>query len=180
MKTYIAFLRGINVSGKHIIKMEALKHLFLNLKMSDVKTYVQSGNVLFSANESDNQKLERKISVQIKKEFGYEVPTLVLNVSQMETIVKDNPFIKDKTKDELFFHVTMLAEEPKAYNSKIFEEKKLANEAIEIKNRAIYLYCPAGYGQTKLTNTFIENKLKVSATTRNWKTMKAVLELANT
>ena len=94
----------------------------------------------------------------------------------LKKIVENNPFLDHK--DNSFLHVTLLANEPKQFDQQIFSDKKLPNEKFVFNKNVVYLYCPNGYGQTKLTNNFFENKVKVSATTRNWKTTNELLKIA--
>jgi uncharacterized protein (DUF1697 family) len=175
---YISILRGINVSGQKLIKMDALRALYENLGFKDVTTYVQSGNVVFNTKTTDVLKLEKKIAAQINTEFGYEVPVLVLTIDQLKKVIQNNPFLKDKQKDVAFFHVTFLSQPPVKNQLTGIEEKKTAGEAVALVDTVIYLYCPNGYGKTKLTNNFIETKLKVDATTRNWKTVNELYKMA--
>jgi uncharacterized protein (DUF1697 family) len=178
MKTYISILRGINVSGHKLIKMEALRTSYENMGFSNVKTYVQSGNVIFSYEDIEINKLEEQIFQQIKKDFGFDVPIIVLSVEKLEEIIKSNPLRKDKSKEESFMHVTFLASKSETNNFDAIEEKKQDNEDIVFSDYAVYLYCPNGYGNTKLNNNFIETKLKVRATTRNWKTTNELFQIA--
>lgn len=178
MTTYISILRGINVSGQKIIKMDALKRMYEKLNFENVQTYVQSGNVIFSVKETDTKVIEKIISSQIEKEFGFDVPVIVLSAKTLETIIENNSFTKDNSKEPQFLHVTFLADNPAEFNKEKIVEKKQAGEEIAFTQNAIYLYCPNGYGNTKLNNNFLENKLKVKATTRNWKTTNELLRLA--
>ena len=180
MTTYISILRGINVSGQKLIKMDALKKMYENLKLENITTYVQSGNVIFSSSETDPRKLENKIGKQIEKEFGFDVPVIVLTAKTLEYIVKHNPLARDTKKDISFLHVTFLADQPKTFDKKSIEDKRGEGEEIQFSKNAIYLYCPNGYGTTKLNNNFLEKILKVKTTTRNWKTTNELLKLATT
>ena len=101
-----------------------------------------------------------------------------MSQSELKSCLQDNPFIKEKKLDAAYFHVTFLSEQPTNNDSIETEAIKLRNDRFVIKGRCIYLYCPDGYGNTKLTNSFFENKLKVTATTRNWKTVNELLRLA--
>jgi uncharacterized protein (DUF1697 family) len=177
MNRYIAILRGINVSGKNIIKMDALRTVFRNLEFEDVKTYVQSGNILFKSDESDTGLLGNKISGQINLEFGLNVPAIVMTSFELEKIARENPLADDPLNSKEFLHVTFLASVPLKCDFSAIEDKKVPGEKIVFSDRAVYLYCPNGYGRTKLTNTFLESKLKVKATTRNWKTVNELLLL---
>jgi len=177
MTTYISFLRGINVSGQKLIKMDALRTMYAALTFENIKTYVQSGNVIFCTAEIEASILEEKISRQIKITFGFDVPVVVLTADCLSDTIKNNPLAADESKDKAFLHVTFLADKPKALMPDILLTKKQDGEEIHFSDNAIYLFCPNGYGQTKLTNNFIESKLKVAATTRNWKTMNEILKI---
>lgn len=178
MKTYISILRGINVSGHKLIKMDALRNLYENMGFSNVTTYVQSGNVIFRGEDIELKILEKQISQQIEKEFGFQVPVIVLSIEKLQQIIDNNPFAEDKNKDQSFFHVTFLSSRPDKYDTNTIEDKKQNEEEISFSDNAVYLYCPNGYGRTKLTNNFLEAKLKVGATTRNWKTTQELLKIA--
>ncbi len=179
MMVYISILRGINVSGQKLIKMAALKQMYEKLGFHNVKTYLQSGNVIFSSNEKSITKLEMLITAQIEKDFGFTVPVIVFNSETLKSIITHNPFLKDAEKDPAFFHVTFLAATPEVYDKQSILEKRSANEEVHFSDRALYLYCPNGYGTTKLNNNFLESKLKVTATTRNWKTTNELLKLSS-
>lgn len=178
MTTYISILRGINVSGQKTIKMDALKKMFEKLNFKSIQTYIQSGNVVFTTAEKDPKKIEKLISLEIKKEFGFDVPVIILHVNTLKEIIDSNPFAKDHVKDISFLHVTFLADNPTKFDKEKIVEKKQPGEEIAFTTNVVYLYCPNGYGKTKLNNTFLENKLKVQATTRNWKTTNELLKLA--
>ncbi|MCH7410234.1 DUF1697 domain-containing protein [Belliella sp. DSM 111904] len=176
MPTYISILRGINVSGKNLIKMDSLKKLFLRINFENIQTYLQSGNVIFNTNQEDIKVLETSISNEIKTEFGYEVPVIVISIDELSDIISKNPFAK--IMDNSFLHVTFLAYEPENFEIALLTEKLEADEALIQYRRTIFLYLPNGYGKTKLNNNFIENKLKITATTRNWKTTNEILKIA--
>ncbi|MFZ4059137.1 MAG: DUF1697 domain-containing protein [Ferruginibacter sp.] len=177
MATYISILRGINVSGKNLIKMEQLRILYEQLGYFNVNTYVQSGNVVFEHKKTSTDTIAHTLSQAIQQQFGYTIPVIVLTVKALQQIIENNPFTTDTKKDPAFFHITFLASKPKSYDVRELEAKKLPDEAIACTPEAIYLYCPNGYGKTKLTNNFIEGKLQVTATTRNWKTTNELLKM---
>ncbi len=179
MQTYISILRGINVSGHKMIKMNELTTLFESLHFKNVKTYIQSGNVVFQAIETSVNDLAISIEDKISERFGFTVPVLVKEKSEIESVVKNNPYLMLEDKDVTKLHVTFLAKEPDKSNlDKINQGQYLPDEYI-LSGSVIYLYCPNGYGNTKLNNSFFENKLKVIATTRNWKTVNELLEMAD-
>jgi uncharacterized protein (DUF1697 family) len=178
MQIYISILRGINVSGHKLIKMETLQKLYESLGFQNVTTYKQSGNVVFTASESGINKLEQIISKQIEKDFEVIVPVIVLTMDKLKEIVDNNPFLKDSSKDPNFLHTTFFVSKPVNYNQNDIANKRQNGEEIVFSENVVYLYCPNGYGRTKLTNNFLETKLKVSATTRNWKTTSELLTIA--
>ncbi|MBP1672309.1 MAG: hypothetical protein H6Q25_124 [Bacteroidetes bacterium] len=177
MNTFIALLRGINVSGHNLIKMTALKTCFQELDFQNIKTYLQSGNIVFQSSIDDTKMMGEIIKQKIEQEFGFSIPVLVITLNYLEKVISQNPFLNDSLKDPAFFHVTFLYSDQYLSNFDQIEIRKKENEAIVLDQDVIYLYCPDGYGQTKLTNTFIESKLKVGATTRNWKTVNELLKM---
>jgi uncharacterized protein (DUF1697 family) len=178
MNTYISLLRGINVSGQKKIKMEALKTVYQNAGLNDVTTYIQSGNVIFKSSESDSDRLADMIEQSIKDEFGYPVFILIRKKEDLEKILKINPFLKIETTDAAKLHVTFLFGEPQSTRVVTLNEFKSARDTFQVIGREIFVYCPDGYGQTKLSNTFFEKKLSLSATTRNWKTVNTLVDMA--
>jgi uncharacterized protein (DUF1697 family) len=175
MTTCIALLRGINVLGKNMIKMDVLKKIFEDLNFRNVRTYIQSGNVVFQVDLSDVEQIEKKIMLGITSVTGHEVQVLVLAQNELGEIISNNPFSGDDAKDPAFLHITFLKTEFKQDKFREMEAKKEGNEEFRIIGKAVYLFLPHGYGRTKLNNSLFESKLKVQATTRNWRT---VLELA--
>ena len=178
MNTFISILRGINVSGKKRIKMADLQNLYEELGFRSVTTFIQSGNVVFKTKDLSLEKMEQMISQQIKKDFRFEVPIIVMTLDQLKQTINKNPFISDPEKIPSFLHVTFLSSKPAPYAKETIERKKRNGEEIIFSENVIYLYCPNGYGKTKLTNNFLESKIKVAATTRNWKTLNELLRIA--
>jgi uncharacterized protein (DUF1697 family) len=177
--TYISILRGINVSGQKLIKMDDLRKMYEISDFQNVTTYVQSGNVIFNGDDFERSDLEQKISQQIHKTFGFEVPVIVLTIDKLKRIIDNNPFLKDSNKEHSFLYVTFLSSKPDCIGKESIESKKQDEEAIYFSENAVYLYCPKGYGRTKITNNLLESKLKVVATTRNWNTTNELLKIAN-
>ena len=178
MITYISILRGINVSGHRMIKMDALRLLFSELGFQHIQTYIQSGNVVFQDTEIIPLELEIKIKEAIAEKFGFDVPVIIIKLNELSEIIADNPFLKDAAKDINHLHATFLAREPAQECLDKIKEVTNQTDEFHIIGKAIYLYCPNGYGNSKLTNTFFENKLKVTATTRNWKTINELSNIA--
>lgn len=180
VKIYISMLRGINVGGQKKIKMADLEKVYTKLGFTGVKTYIQSGNVIFgSGTDKGAIEISRDIEQVIEKEFGFQVPVIIRTINEMMAVAVSNPFLKNKDNSGGKYYVTFLEKEPDpAYLARIRRGDFLPDRFI-VSGREIYLDCAGGYGTTKLSNTFFENKLNVKATTRNWNTVNKLLELAN-
>ena len=176
---YIAFLRGINVSGKNKIKMAELRQYLAELDILNIQTYIQSGNIIFESSEVNINILEQDITDKIKEKFGFDVPTLVLTIEQLQKVVDNHPFAKDLENDKKFISVTFLAKTATPENIEMLLALNYPNEFIELQGQVIYGFFPKGFGRAKLTNTRMERVLKVACTTRNWRTCNKVLEIAN-
>ncbi len=175
MGKFISILRGINVGGSRIVPMKELKSLYEEMGFKNVITYIQSGNVIFEANKLSN--LPDKIEKKIKEKFQLEVPVIIRSVDEMRNAISANPFIKQKGIDISKLHITFLAEAPKKTEMENIKKYDYSPDKFIVLDKEVYLYCPNGYGTSKLSNSFFENKLKVKATTRNWKTVKKLAEL---
>lgn len=112
MNKYISILRGINVSGHRIIKMEKLRQIYTDLGFENVKSYIQSGNVIFECKESDDKKLAEIIEREISTVFSYEVPVIVIELNKLKQIISENPFLNDDSKNTDFLHNTFLSDLP--------------------------------------------------------------------
>ena len=176
MKTYLCLLRGINVSGHNKIKRDELQKIFESLGACSIQTYIQSGNVIFTSTEENITVLTTTIERKIKQSFGFEVVVCIRTKDEFQRIVADNPF-PAKEMDKL--HVMFLSQVPTNPPLAEIEKVKDTKEKFLIVGKEIYLYCPNGYGRTKLSNTFFERKLNVSATTRNWKTVTVLRSMVN-
>ncbi len=177
--TLIAFLRGINVSGRKPVKMAELAALVESLGFENVRTFIQSGNVVSDSSAKDTWKAETLIGEAIRKNFGFDVTVIVRTADEQGKIIAGNPLLKDRGVDEDRLHVTLLAAQPAKDVLAGLAMGESKNERYAVKGREAYLYCPDGYGRSKLNNTAFEKKLGVPATTRTWKTMKALVEMAH-
>jgi uncharacterized protein (DUF1697 family) len=182
MPSYVAMLRGINVSGAKPVKMERLRAMFEALGFAHVRTYVQSGNVVFGAKERTAGSLGPKIVARIKRDFGFDVPVLVLRADELARAVEENPFLEKRGPkpgiDPTKLHVTFLAGAPAAAGLKKLEAASSGGDEFRCRGNSVYLHCPQGYGNTKLHNNAFERALGVAATTRNWKTVTALAAMA--
>jgi uncharacterized protein (DUF1697 family) len=183
MPSYVAMVRGINVSGSKPVKMEALRRSFEALGFKNVRSYVQSGNVVFEAKERAAAPLGSKIVARIKRDFGFEVSVLVLGAGELGRVVDENPFLKRRRPrapeiDVTKLHVTFLAAAPAPAGLKKMEGVSSGRDAFHCLGKTIYLACPDGYGNTKLSNNAFERALGAAATTRNWKTVTTLAAMA--
>lgn len=178
MQKYISLLRGINVSGQKKIKMADLKIHFESIGFSNIKTYIQSGNIIFCSNINNTSKIKESIEKKILDVYNFSVPVMVLTKSKIEKTIIDNPFNTNKI-DLSKLAITFLDAIPKNKSIENIEKFQDKNEEFIISDNVIYFYCPIGFGKTKLTNNFFEKKLKVTATSRNWKTTNKLLEMIN-
>lgn len=177
MVTYIAFLRGINVGGHKVIKMDVLSHLFTSFKLKNVKTYIQSGNVIFETSEEDKKKLTSKIEKGLEKELGYEVIVILRTIADLEKLTKHNPFKKHKANSDISFYISFLKSRsvPELEANLLTYTNDL--EHFDIINEDVAVSCQKNKGKLLFSNTFIEKKLNVAATTRNWTVVTKLVEL---
>jgi uncharacterized protein (DUF1697 family) len=176
MISYIAFLRGINVSGHKIIKMADLAKMFTDMKFKNVKTYIASGNVLFESNEKDASKLEAKIEKEILKTFGFDVVVFIRTREELEKIVKLNPFAKIKIEKPKFY-VLFMKEKFTKLKLPFVSEKYAVEIIAALDNNFFCVASPDVVGSGGGANLFIEKEHKIPATTRNWNTILKILAL---
>ncbi len=176
METYIAFLRGINVSGQRKIKMADLRLSLEQAGLEKVQTYIQSGNLVFQSAIAGIASLEKMITAQIAKDFRFEVPVLVTTPERIRKILEKDPF---KNQGDLGSHYyALLKTRPDPLQIAAFDKLKFENEQFMITYPCVYLNYAKGYGKAKLNNNLIEKKLGVVATTRNLNTMKKMVALS--
>ena len=177
MEIFIALLRGINVSGQKKIKMSDLKTLFEDLSFTNVRTYIQSGNVLFTS-KSNNKKIIRfEIEKKILKSYGYQVQLILKTPDELKFIIKNNPFLKNKNKVSERMYFAFLSEIPSSECRNSLQKSDFSPEEFSLNGDVIYLFLPNGAGEAKLNNNFFEKKLNVYATTRNYKTIETLSAL---
>ena len=175
MNTYIALLKGINVGGHKKVPMAELRELLLKLGFNDVKTYIQSGNVILQSSEKDAKKIEQKIKNALLNHFGFEVSVLVIMRPILKRIFDNSPFIDENKKSSYF---VLLHDTPEDDLVKIASEKIYEDETYHIIENCIYYYSAKGFGKAKFNANFFERKLKTFATARNYNTMLKLLSLS--
>lgn len=179
IKTYIALLRGINVSGHKLIKMSDLKILFENCGFNYVTTYIQSGNVVFSSAITNKKEIKSIIEKAIQSTFSFDVSTLILESQELETIKNNNIFLNKHPLALKSIYFTFFDEKPNQELVNELNQLHQETEFFSIAENVIHCFYPNGYGNSKWNNVFFEKKLKVNCTTRNYNTVNKLIEVAN-
>ena len=177
-ETYVALLRGINVGGKHKLPMKDLAQIVSGCKCADVRTYIQSGNVVFTASRAAAQRLPAVIAKQIEERFGFPAPVILRTRGELARVVRGNPFSKNHL-PESALHVYFLADLPSVAALKGLDPNRSAPDEFRVAGREIYLHVPNGMGSTKLTSTYFDSKLSTVCTARNWTTVQTLLEMCS-
>jgi len=173
---YIALLRGINVGGNMMIKMAELKSSFEKLGFKNVVSYINSGNLAFDATKSSEEKICTKIETAIEKDFGKAVPVMIREQGAIKTVLDSNPFhgLFDTHKH---MHVLFMKEKMPKEKQEQLKAAETEYEKFEVIDREIYALLKEGVADSVLGKGFIERKLKVSITGRNWRTVEKLAEL---
>lgn len=176
MNTYISLLRGINVGGNNKILMKDLKDLYVKLNLTDIVTYIQSGNVVFKSTKNETE-LKQNIEEGILNTFNLQIEVFIVTPKFLSDTIKNCSFIYDENCDDtkIYFSFTNKT----TFDLSVLETFNKENAKFYSFKKVIYLYYPNGAGQTKLTNNFIEKKLNLSATSRNLKTVTKLIELSH-
>jgi uncharacterized protein (DUF1697 family) len=174
--TYLALLRGINVGRANRIPMSDLRALFEDLGHEDVRTYLQSGNVVFKGRSSAPKRLAAEIEDAISKAFDFKISVIFRTDRELKRVAAENPFALEGAKPSLL-HVMFLAERAASKAIKTLDYDRSPPDEFEVKGGEVYLRFPKGSGRSKLTVDYFEKKLETQATARNWNTVMKVLEL---
>ncbi|HSG46608.1 MAG TPA: DUF1697 domain-containing protein, partial [Longimicrobiales bacterium] len=142
-----------------------------------VRSYIQSGNVVFLTQERSAPVLVRTVERAIADAFGFDVPVILRTADEMAAVVRGNPFLPDGA-DPSKLHVTFLADEPSPGVMVDFSSYRQGPDEVRLRGREAYLHCPEGLARTKLTPAFLERALGSASTTRNWRTVNTVLDMA--
>ena len=177
MTTHLALLRGINVSGHNMIKMEALKTTLEAIGFQNVLTYIQSGNVFVDTEEENASKVGFVIKQEIFKVFGHEVPIVVVNKEDLAVCFKNNPYLQEKDIDTKKLYVAFLSTTLKSENINDLKVSQFKPDEASIDGNKIYVKYAVGAGKTRFDQKYIEKKLNVIATMRNWNTVTQLLKI---
>jgi uncharacterized protein (DUF1697 family) len=176
---HVALLRGINVGGKNKLPMKDLAAMFEEVGCEDVRTYIQSGNVVFRASKQVAERVPERVSAAIKERFGHRVPLVLRTAEELRAVSKENPFLAKAKKDgdTSALHVMFLDEEPPKTRVEGLDPERSPGDTYEVHGREIYLHCPHGLARTKLTNDYFDRALKATSTVRNWNTVLRLLAM---
>ena len=175
--TYVALVRAINVAGKKML-MSDLREIIADAGFDDAQTYIQSGNAVFTGARQSSDSVAKQLEAAMKKFTGVDTRAVVRSASELKAAITANPYVPRDDEDKMV-HATFLASKPAAAAVKALDPKQFAPDMWTIKGRDIFVHAPGGYGVTKITNNYFEKKLGVVATTRNWRTVKKLSELAS-
>ncbi|MEA5447701.1 DUF1697 domain-containing protein [Leptolyngbya sp. CCNP1308] len=176
MTIYIALIRGINVGGKNRLPMQALVAMLEAIGCRQVKTYIQSGNAVFESKEKDALRLANQISLAIGQQCGFEPYVLILGFQEMQRAIAKNPF-PQAAADPKTLHLGFLATAPENLKLEKLAELRKDGEDFRLLDKVFYLYAPAGIGRSRLAAN-AEKLLGVAMTSRNWKTVSAIRDIA--
>jgi uncharacterized protein (DUF1697 family) len=175
-KTYLALLRGINLGPKNKIPMPDLSTIFEESGCENVRTYIQSGNVIFRATRELAAKLPKLVTDRIQKVFGYQVPIILRTTQEMQEAVASNPFLKlGAPEDKL--HVMFLANLPDTQAVTRLDPDRSPPDRFEVRRKEVHLLFPEGLARSKLTTQYFDSKLGTIGTVRGWRTVTKLLEL---
>jgi uncharacterized protein (DUF1697 family) len=173
MDTFVALLRGVNIGHKQVTMAELRRGLEAT-GLHNVKTYLQSGNVVFDAEGGDAGALAAAIRAHVAADFGHDVDVLVLSCDELARIASSNPFLTVPGADQRWLHATFLLQPSSAVHFETLALPVVEGERAALIERVVFLYLPHGYGRTKLSNALFERVLRTPATTRNWRTVLAL------
>lgn len=177
MAIYIAMLRGINVGGHKRIKMDQLRESFEALGFEQVKTYIQSGNVVFKAGKLSQAGLSKRIEGKILSDFGFSVSVVSRTGDEMSKTIENNPFLKERGIDQEKLHVTFLSEAPAPAALMKLQALTAAPDQSRCVGKEIYLYLPNGVSESSLMKNPLDRVLSVVTTTRNWRTVNQLSQM---
>jgi len=173
---WVALLRGINVGGKHILPMNSLVELFTEARCVNVRSYIQSGNVVFTAPPKVANNLPHLLGKKIEERFGFSAPIILRTRDEMAKVARSNPFLRAGLPENTL-HVYFLADKPNTAAVKGLDPNRSPGDRFHVSGREIYLHLPNGMGHSKLTSAYLDSQLFTIATARNWATVLKLLEM---
>jgi uncharacterized protein (DUF1697 family) len=176
-RVHVALLRGINLGGKHRLPMAELVEMFTAAGCTEVRTYIQSGNVVFQAGAALARKVPELVGRAIAEGYGFEVPMVTRTAAELERIIDNNPFL-ERAAEPKALHVMFLRDRPSEAAVEALDPDRSPPDEFGVRGRHIYLRCPNGVARSKLTNQYFDSKLETVSTSRNWNTVLKLREMA--
>jgi uncharacterized protein (DUF1697 family) len=178
MQKWILLLQGINVGGQKRMPMPEFQSLLMDLEFENARTYIQSGNAVFSCPETSREVLGNLIGEGIQKRFCYSTPVFLRTSEDLARVIRENLFLTNRKEDPAFLHVTFLSGFLTPENKANIIPPTGIPDELQPGIEEVFLFCPNGYGRTRLNNGFFERKLKMQVTTRNWNSVATLLKMA--
>lgn len=177
MGAFVSLFRAINVGGNAAVKMDALKEMHSTLGFGKVAAYLQTGNIVFESDSGTPAEIAAQIRGEFGKRFGFDIEVMVRSAAELTALTGKNPFLSDPAKETKWIVVLFLSSTPDNQNGETLLKAWGGPEELHLEGQELFMYYPNGIGRSKLTNTFIEKKLKVVGTGRNWNTVVKLQEL---
>lgn len=174
--TFVALLRGINVGGRHKLPMADLRSLAESLGGTRPETYIQSGNLVFGLDPASSNDFARRLAAGIEERFGFSVPIILRRGDELRRVVQNNPFLRSDT-DIRTLHVGFLMEAPSAERVASLDPDRSPPDRVEVIGNHAFLEYPNGLARSKLTNAYLDSRLKTIGTVRNWRTTLKLLSM---
>jgi len=174
-EVHVALLRGVNLGAKNKLPMRELAAMFAEHGASDVRTYIQSGNVVFRAAPELAARIPERIERAIEERFGFRAPVVQRTSGELLAVMRENPFAEHDPKT---LHVGFLLTHPTEPQLAALDPARSPPDAFAVRGREIYLHLRSGVARSKLTNAYFDAKLATVSTFRNWRTVQAIAELA--
>lgn len=179
LQTHVALLRGVNVGGKNKLPMKELAALFGDVGCVDVRTYIQSGNVVFSAPADVASSLEARVEAQIERQLGLRVPVVLRSAAELAGAVEASPFADRVADHPKAVHVMFLKDRPTAAAVAALDPNRSPPDTYAVVGREVHLFCPNGVARTKLTTAWLDRALSTVSTARNWRTVLKLVEMSS-
>ena len=174
---YVALLRGVNVGGKNKLPMADLRAIFAEAGCAAVKTYIQSGNVVFEAAQSLAERVPETVTLAVQQQFGFESAVVIRSGEELRQVTASSPF--DTSGDPRMLHVAFLGEAPCEETVSRLDPERSPPDAFAVRGRHVYLHYPNGVAGSRLTNEYLTAQLQTASTMRNWRTVLTLMEMVD-
>ena len=171
MTAYVALVRAINVGGHKVVSMTDLRVLPARLGFAEVRSYLQSGNLVFRGEARAGADLEGLLEREAARRLALETDFFVRTADEWQAVVDENPFRKEARRDPSHLVVACLKDAPDPDRVKGLQAAIVGREVVGAAGRHLYIVYPDGIGRSRLTNALIEKKLESRGTVRNWNTV---------